>query len=178
MLFTSYSRTLGRYRSRSKFNGILSNFSTLEEVLKSQRTFMWLFFDRGRSCDYQSVLEYGLIPGGKEKDKARQAVFLTPTNPFRNDPEGERAHDDLTVPQKGPYITSWKPTQNAVFWVRLSEVEDLGLEFWQTKSFAIMTYATLPGDCIDRVTSDVGDRVLFEQLETHRPPRKVTLSKN
>ena len=87
-------------------------------------------------------------------------------------------HGDLTVPQKGPSITSWKPTQNAVFWVRLSEAEDLGLEFWQTKSFAIMTYATIPGDCIDRVTSDGGDGTLFEQLETPRPPRKAMLSKN
>ena len=60
-------------------------------------------YQRGRSWDCQSVLEYGLIPGGKEKDKARQAVFLTPTNLFGNDPEEERAHDDLTV----PYITSW-----------------------------------------------------------------------
>ena len=45
--------------------------------------------------------------------------------------------------------------------VRLSEAEDLGLEFWQTKSFAIMTYASTPGDCIDRVASDGGDRVLL-----------------
>ena len=41
-----------------------------------------------------------------------------------------------------------------------------------------MTYATIPGDCIDRVTSDGGDGVLLERLETPRPPRKVTLSKN
>ena len=135
-------------------------------------------YQRGLSWTYQSALEHGLIPGGKEKDKARQAVFLTLTNPSGNDPEEERAHGDLTVPQKGPSITSWKPTQNAVFWVRLSEAEDLGLEFWQTKSFAIMTYATIPGECIDRVTSDGGDGTLFEQLETPRPPRKAMLSKN
>ena len=29
-----------------------------------------------------------------------------------------------------------------------------------------MTYATIPGDCIDRVTSQDGDRVLFERLGT------------
>ena len=28
------------------------------------------------------MLGKGLIPGGEEKDKARQAVFLTPTNLF------------------------------------------------------------------------------------------------
>ena len=35
---------------------------------------------------FQSVLESGVIPGGKEEDKARQAVFLTPLNPFWKGP--------------------------------------------------------------------------------------------
>ena len=43
--------------------------------------------------------------------------------------------------------------------------QDQGLEFGQTKSFAIMTYATISGDCIDRVTSQNGERVDFERLE-------------
>ena len=53
-------------------------------------------FQRGLSWNYQSVLAHGLIPGGKEKDKDRQAVFLTPTNPFGNDLEEDETHDDLS----------------------------------------------------------------------------------
>ena len=60
---------------------------------------------------------------------------------------------------------------------RLSKAQDQGLEFWQTKSFAIMTNATIPGDCIDRVTSQDGDRAIFERLETPRQAPKVTLKK-
>ena len=63
-------------------------------------------------------------------------------------------------------------------WVRLSKAQDQGLEFWQTKSSAIMTYATIPGDCVHRVTSQDGDRVIFERLEIPRPAPKVTLKKN
>ena len=125
-----------------------------------------------------SILGSGLIPRGKEKDKTRQAVFLTPTNPFGNDPEEEGAHDDCTVPLKVPYVTRWKPYHDAVFWIRLSKAQDQGLEFLQTKSFATMTYATIPGDCIDCVTSQNGDRVLFERLETPRPTPEVTLRQN
>ena len=77
--------------------------------------------------------------------------------------------------------TSWwvhsSADQNAVYWVRLSKAQDQGLEFWQAKSFAIMTHATILGDCSDRVTSH-GDRVLFERLETPRLAPKVTLKKN
>ena len=119
-----------------------------------------------------------MIPEGKEKVKDRQAVFVTPTNPFGNYPEEEIAHNDFTVSQKVPHITRWQNDQNAVCWVRLSRAQDQGLEFWQTKSFAIMTNGTIPGDCIDRVTSQDGDRVLFERLETPRPAQKVKLKMN
>ena len=44
------------------------------------------------------------------------------------------------------------------------------------KSIAIMTFFTIPGDCIDRVTAQNGDRVLFERLATPRPAPKVSLS--
>ena len=52
------------------------------------------------------------------------------------------------------------------------------VELWRTKSFAIMTYFAIPGDCIDRVTAQDGERVLFERLATPRPARKVTLKRN
>ena len=122
-----------------------------------------------------SILGHGLIPGGKEKDKYRQAFSVTPTNPFGHDLEEE---NDFTVPQRVPYITRERDTPNAVYWVRLSQAQDQGLEFWQTKSFAIMTYATIPGDRIDKITSEEGIRVLFERLETPKPAPKVTLKMN
>ena len=46
-------------------------------------------------------------PGGKEEDKARQAVCLTPLNPFGRDIEEEKPH-----------------SQDAVYWVRLKEAQD------------------------------------------------------
>ena len=111
--------------------------------------------------------------GGKEEDKARHAVFLTPTNLSGDVLEEEKPDDDFTVPQKAPHVTKWKYDQNAVYWVRLSKAQDQGLEFWQTKSFAIMIYATTLGDCVDRVTSQNGERVIFKRLETPWPVPKV-----
>ena len=75
----------------------------------------------------------------------------------------------------GWYETRWKRNQDAVFYIRLSRARDQGLRFWQTTSFATITYTTVPGDCIDRVISQNGDRVLFQRLATSRPPPKVTL---
>ena len=87
---------------------------TLVVFQSNQKLMGYLFIPRGWkkyichkgiSWNYQSILGHGLIPGGKEKDKYRQAVFLTPTNPFGHDPEEEIATNDFTVPQRVPYIT-------------------------------------------------------------------------
>ena len=64
------------------------------------------------------------------------------------------------------------------FLIKLSRAQDQGLQFWQTKSSAIMTNATVPGDCIDRVIFHNGDRVLFEMLATPRPAPKGALKSN
>ena len=68
--------------------------------------------------------------------------------------------------------------KDAVFWITLSRAQDQGVQFWQTESFAIITHDTVPGDCIHRVISQNGDRVLFERRATPRPPPKVTLKSN
>ena len=57
----------------------------------------------------------------------------------------------------------------------------IGLNYsgrWQTKSFAIITYDTVPGDCTHRVICQIGDRALFERLATPRPAPKVMLKSN
>ena len=95
----------------------------------------------------------GRILGGKEEDKAGQAVFLTPLNPFGKDAEEEKPHSAYTVPQKVPCETRWKRNQDAVYWERLKKAQDQGLQFWQTNSVLIMTCVTIPGDYIDRVTT-------------------------
>ena len=122
--------------------------------------------------------EWKKIQEEKRRTKARHAVFLTPLNPLGQDPEEEKPHSDDTIPQKAPYETKWKRNQDAVYWVRLQEAQDQGLEFWQTKSFAIMTNFTIPGDCIDRAAAQNGDRVLFERLGSPKPAPKVTLKRN
>ena len=70
-------------------------------------------FHRELSWNFQSILGHGLFLGGEEKDKARQAVFPTPTNLFGNDLEEEAPHDDCTIPQKASYVTKWKGNQDA-----------------------------------------------------------------
>ena len=81
-------------------------------------------FHKGISWNSQSMLESGQIPGGKENDKARQAIFFTPLNPFGNDPDEEKPRDDYTVPQKVHYQTDWTHNQDVLYWIKLSRAQD------------------------------------------------------
>ena len=49
----------------------------------------------GISWNFQSILGSGIIPGGKENDKAEQAVFFAPLYPLGNTPDEEDLHFDF-----------------------------------------------------------------------------------
>ena len=83
----------------------------------------------------------------------------------------KKPHGDHTVPQKVHYQTYWERNQEAVYWIKLSRAQDQGLQFWQSKTFAIITCATVPGDCIDRV-------ILNSSGSQQRPAPKFTLKSN
>ena len=68
---------------------------------------------RGSSRDAQSILGSGLIPGGQENDKARQAVIFRPLNSFVNNPDEEKPHDDYAIPQNVHNKTYWKHNEDA-----------------------------------------------------------------
>ena len=140
---------------------------------------------------FQSILGSEITPVGKEENKARHAVFLTPLNPFRRTRK-RRSLIPITQFLKKLHMQSngnatkmlmkeaqdqglefwqtlWKHNQDALFWIKLSRAQNQGLQFGQTKSHAIITYVTVPGDCIDRVISQNRDRVIFERLATQGP---------
>ena len=63
----SYSGTLWWYSNKSRVDEIQTYSIRLEK-----------FYRIGSQWVFQSLLVTGVIPGGKEEDQARQAVFLTP----------------------------------------------------------------------------------------------------
>ena len=50
----------------------------------------------------------------------------------------------------------WRLEQDAVYWIHLSSAQDAGLEFWQTRSNAIITYQSVPQECVVKVVSESG----------------------
>ena len=60
-------------------------------------------------------------------------------------------------------------------WIHLSTTQDVGLEFWQTSSNAIITYQSVTKESVVNVVSESGKRELFARQLTPREQPKVTL---
>ena len=132
----------------------------------------------GRARDQYSIAEAGLAAGGKERKEGRQTIFFTPLDPFDSDASEAELITDIKKPRKVHYQIHWRPEQDAVYWVHLSTAQDAGLEFWQTGSNPIITYQSVPNECVVKVVSENGKRELFARQLTPREGPKVTLREN
>ena len=129
----------------------------------------------GRARDQYSIAEIGLVAGGTEREEGRQTIFFTPFDPFNSDAHEAESITDTTKPRKVKYQIRWRPEHDAVYWIHLSTAQDAGLEFWQTVSNAIITYQSVPKECVVKVVSESGKRELFARQLTPRERPKVTL---
>ena len=119
------------------------------------KPYQWkeFLFHRGCSYDVTSILKSGLIAAGRESKEGRQTIFFTPLHPFEDNPDEEVPGDDPSKPRKVHHHSKWKSRQDAVYWINLARAQDKGLQFWQTRSRAIIVCSSVPADCIDKVIS-------------------------
>ena len=141
---------------------------------KSRNKWKQFIYHMGRTRDRYSIEDAGLVAGGKESKEGRQAIFLTPLDPYHSDASEAAISMDLSKPRKVHYQTHWKPEQDAVYWVNLSMAQDCGLKFWQTQSHAIIVYHSLPKERVEKVVTEQGGRQLFSRQLTFRPGPIVT----
>ena len=67
-----------------------------------------------------------------------------------DDQSMEEIRCDLDQPRIAPYKNTWRPRQNMVYWCNLMLAQKRGLQFYQTRSHAIVLYNTLPAICIEK----------------------------
>ena len=71
---------------------------------------------------------------------------------------------------------AWKKHQNTVYWVDMNLALKKGLQFYQTRSNAIILHETLPAYCIPKVVRmETGDVMYEKAYASPRPPPKISL---
>ena len=125
---------------------------------------------RGRSFNMTSILQGGLIVGGKDTKEERKRVFSTPLEPFEDETFEEFANDSPRS-RKVHFYSKYKPHQHVVYWTHQVREQEKGLEFWQTRSHVIILYDS--ADCIEKVVSLQGEKTLNQRVSTPRPAPKI-----
>ena len=100
--------------------------------------------------ELNSITRNGFIPGGTSLKRGRQAVFFTAVDPLEEVHGMGETPCDLTKSRIAPYKNTWKRFQNAVCWCNLQPAQEGGLQFYQTRSRAVVLYNTLPAVCIEK----------------------------
>ena len=75
--------------------------------------------------------------------------------------------------------SKWKRHQDTVYWVRVQLAQRKGLKFYQTRSNAIIFYATLPAWCISKSCCDEYEEIIDHKvIVLPRPPPKISYRDN
>ena len=82
---------------------------------------------------------------------------------------------DLSKARIAPYKNIWKRFQDTVFCCNLMLAQEKGLQFYQTRSHAVILYDTLPAECIEKAICMVTTETLHWK-ESKRP--RVVLRAN
>ena len=86
---------------------------------------------------------------------------------------------DLNNTKIAVYKNTWKIHQNTVNWCNLKVAQKEGLQFYQTRSDAIVLYNTLPAICIEKVVHMKSEEELRNKAyQSPRLPRKAVLKPN
>ena len=70
------------------------------------------------ACGMHSIIQSGLIPGGKSNRKDRQSMFFTAVNGMDSQPDQREVEYDLDKPRIAPYKHTWR-SHHTVFWCNL-----------------------------------------------------------
>ena len=86
----------------------------------------------------RSIVNHGLIPEGVRLKTSRHAVFFTVVNPMDNQDGSGETLCDLSKARIAPDKNTWKHFQDTIFRCNLTLAQQRGLQFYQTRSNAIL----------------------------------------
>ena len=127
----------------------------------------------GKGKEWRSIVNHGLIPGGVSLRTGRQAVFFTVVNLMDNQDGIGETLCDLSQARIAPYKNTWKHFQDTVSWCNLKLAQQRGLQFYQTRSNAVLLDDTLLAEFIEKATCMKIKDQLYQRESVILRPRVI-----
>ena len=100
----------------------------------------------------------------KSLKKGRQAVFFSTVIRWKTYYDMGETPCDLTKPRIMSYKNNWNRLQNTVFWCNLKLVQGRNLQFYQTRSHAVVLLSTQLAACIGKVACMKTEDELYQKV--------------
>ena len=85
----------------------------------------------GNACEAHSIIQSGLIPGGKSCRRDRQSVFFAAVGPMDDNQDPEEVQHNLDNPRIAPHKHTWRSHHNTVYWCRERDCDSVKLDRMQ-----------------------------------------------
>ena len=122
----------------------------LEDNVLLPKYFAQYVYHVGNGKELRSIVHNGLVPRGFSTKTGTHAVFFTVLNPMDDEQGLRETFCDLSKVRIAPYKNTWKPLQHTVYWCNLLLAQEGGLQFYQTRSNAVVLFDTLPAEFIEK----------------------------
>ena len=150
----------------------------LQDNIRLPDDFAEYIYHIGNAFEMHSIIQSGLIPGGKSFRRDRQSVFFTAVNPMDTRQDRREVEYDVDKPRIAPYKHNWRAHHNTVYWCNLNLAQRKGLRVYQTRSHAITLSNTLPVICIEKVVCMKTVKELYCKIHQSTRLPRVTLVSN
>ena len=114
-----------------------------------QRIFTKYVHHVGNGKELRSTMRNRLVPRGFSTKTGRHAVFFTVMDPMDDEQGLRETFCDLSKARIEPHKNTWKPLQDTVHCCNLILTQEGGLQFYQTRSNAVVC-DTLPAEFIEK----------------------------
>ena len=175
---TDSSKAILYLRALQGHSGRSLNDPTFQDNDVIPIDFFQSIFHVGCAFNLHSIISSGWIPGSQNLSNI-QTVFFLHVNPMdkeHKDPDTI----DLNTPRHVQYIhKAWQKHQDTVYWVDINFALKKGLQFYQTRSNAIILHETLPAYCIPKVVRMETGEVKYENVfSSPHPSPKISLKQD
>ena len=100
-------------------------------------------------------------------------MFFTDVNPMENQGGLGETFCDLSKARIAPYKNTWKHFQDTVFWRNLKLAQQRRLQFYQTRSNAVILNDTLPAEFIEKAICMKTEDQFYQRESVILRPRAV-----
>ena len=170
---TNYSHQFFYLRSIQGHSGNNAVDLALQDSVLLPNDFAEYIHHIGNAHDMHSIIQGGLIPGGRILKIDRQSVFLQPWNRCTRIKIWKKSNT-IWINPESQCTKTWRVHQNTVYWCNLKLAQRKGLQFYQTRSHEIALFNTLLAICMENVVyMKTGEEFFCKVFQSPRLPRAV-----